>query len=444
MTERQKTIQQDIVLDGHGLHTGSAVTVRLKPAPVNHGVVFKRTDLPGSPTIVPAVENISIDGSVARCTTIGKAPAVVHTVEHFMATLYGLGIDNLLVELKGEELPGFDGSSLEFVRALKKAGIVEQEAERKYIVIREPIAVNRGGSSLLIVPYEGFKISYSLNYDHPLLKSQFVSMDFKDDMFEKELAPCRTFCLEEEAQQLLSSGLGKGANYENTLVVGKDGVIKNKTRFDDEFARHKVLDLLGDLYLLGRPLRGEVFAVKSGHRLNIELLQRIQKQEKSFAQKGFVPQNNVGGNRQLDIQQIMKILPHRHPFLLVDRIIDLEPGKKAVGIKNVTINDNFFTGHFPTRPIMPGVLMIEAMAQIGGVIVLTGGMHDGKLALFLATDKVKFRKMVEPGDQLVMEVELLRDRSRTATLSGQAKVAGEVVAEAEMMFSFVESDFLGQ
>lgn len=444
MADRQKTIQQEISFSGQGLHTGNKISVVLKPSPVNQGVIFKRMDLPGTPVIKPSLDNISIDSLVPRCSTLGKPPVAIHTVEHFMAALYGLGIDNLLVELNGNEMPGLDGSALDFVKVIKKAGIVEQEAARQYLVITEPVAVARGGASLMIAPYDGFKISYALNYNHPLLNAQFVNFDLNPETFERELAPCRTFCLEEEAQQLLASGLGKGANYENTLVVGPQGVINNKSRFPDEFARHKVLDFIGDLYLLGRRIRGEVFAVKSGHGLNIALLKRLEKQMKEREWQAFVPPAGGTQGQMIDIHQIMKILPHRYPFLLVDRILSYEPGKKAVGMKNVTINDAFFTGHFPTRPIMPGVLMIEAMAQVGGVIVLTDETHRGKLALFMATDKVKFRRLVTPGDQLVMEVEMLRDRSRTATLLGRGTVAGEVVVEAELMFSFVEADFLDQ
>lgn len=442
MSERQQTIKKEIQLEGYGLHTGNKVSVRIKPAPAGHGVTFQRLDLAGTPVLKPSLDNITIDNSVPRCTTLGKPPVAIHTVEHFMAALYGVGIDNLFVELNGNELPGLDGSAIEFVRAFKEAGIVVQEADRQHLTVREPLAVTRNGASLLILPYDGFKISYTLHYDHPFLKSQYVSLALNAEVFEKELAPCRTFCLEEEARQLLSNGLGKGANYENTLVVGPEGVIKNRVRFDDEFARHKILDFLGDLFLLGRRVRGEVFAVKSGHALNIDLLKKLDKDAKGREQSAFVPSVAVGPGQFLSIEQIMKILPHRYPFLLVDRIVSLEPGKKAVGIKNLTINDNFFRGHFPARPIMPGVLMIEAMAQVGGVLVLTDESHRGKLALFMATDKVKFRKTVVPGDQLVMEVEMVRDRSRTANLIGKAKVAGEVVAEAELMFSYVDENFL--
>lgn len=444
MGQKQHTIRDEVVLSGVGLHTGNRSTVRLKPAAENTGIRFIRVDLPDQPVIPACVESVLSVEKVPRCTSIGRGEGVaIHTVEHLMSALCGLGIDNLVIEIDNNELPGLDGSSLEYFKAIKNAGVVEQVADREYIEIKEPIGVNRDGSSILIVPHEQYKVFYTLNYNnHPFLNSQFYGTVVNEETFECDLAPSRTFCLEEEAKQLQEAGLGKGANYRNTLVVGKTGVIDNTVRFPDEFARHKVLDFVGDLYLLGKPIRGQVFAVKSGHTLNIELMKRISKQKRDYEHSGFIPQYNFGGAKELDIHQIMKILPHRYPFLLVDRIIELEPGKKAVGIKNVTINDNYFRGHFPSRPVMPGVLMVEALAQTGGVLVLTNPEHHGKVALFMAADKVKFRKLVEPGDQLHLEVEVVRDRAKTAALKGVAKVNGEVVTEADLVFSFTDIGFL--
>jgi len=443
MIEKQKTIQHETAVSGVGLHTGAKTTVRLKPAGAGSGISFVRVDLPGSPVIRACPENVISQPQVPRCTVIGKDNVSIQTVEHLMSVLWGLGIDNLVVEIDGDELPGLDGSGRDYLALIKKAGVKEQDAPRKYIEIKEPIAVDHNGSALLIVPSTDFKVAYSLNYNHGYLKSQYFAAVLDGETFEKEIASCRTFCLEEEAKELQANGLGKGANFDNTLVVGKKGVIRNKLRFENEFARHKVLDLIGDLYLLGLPLRGHVFAVKSGHQLNIALIKKIFQQMKRYEQKGFIPASPPEGKTQLNIQEIMKVLPHRYPFLLVDRIIELEKGKRAVGIKNVTINDGFFRGHFPTRPIMPGVLMVEAMAQTGGVLVLTNEDHQGKLALFMGADNVKFRKLVEPGDQLRFEVELVRGRSRTASLRGVTKVNEEVVAEADLLFSFTDAEFLG-
>jgi len=444
MSLKQCTIGAKTSLTGAGLHTGNDVTVTLKPAPENEGIVFVRTDLEDAPRVKASVENIHSDSGVPRCTSIGREEVVIHTVEHLMSALCGLGIDNLVVEINGNELPGMDGSGLEFFQALKKAGIQEQDAERDVIEVKEPICVSFNGASILVVPAEEFKISYALDYENPYLHAQFYSSVVNSETFESEIAPCRTFCLEDEAKALQSSGLGKGANYDNTLVVGKDGVIDNEVKFHDEFARHKVLDFIGDIYLLGQPLKGHVFAVKSGHALNFELVKKIKLQKERYQKQGSVPVPALGQETSLDIHQIMRVLPHRYPFLLVDRIVEMEKGKRAVGIKNVTMNENFFTGHFPSRPVMPGVLMVEAMAQAGGVLVLTSGMHDGKLALFMAADNVKFRRVVSPGDQLVMEINLTRDRPRTAMIHGVTRVKGEVVAEADMMFSFIDPKFLNE
>ena len=442
MQEKQKTIKKKVSFSGVGLHTGNKVSICLKPAKENAGISFVRVDLPDKPVIFTDLEHISAETEVPRCTTIGRGEALIHTVEHFMSALFGAGIDNLTVEVRGNELPALDGSGVEYLRSIKKAGVVEQEADREFIQIREPISVNYNGSSIFVLPCNEFKISYVLDYNHPILQAQIFEATINVDSFENEIAPSRTFCLEEEVSDLRSQGLGQGANYDNTLVVGKKGIIKNEVRFANEFARHKVLDFIGDLYLLGKPIKGHVFAIKSGHSLNVALLKKIAQQQQKYEKKIFFPDRTLGDHTELDIHQIMKLLPHRYPFLLVDRVISLEKGKRAVGIKNVSINENYFCGHFPIRPIMPGVLMVEAMAQLGGIVVLTNEEHAGKLALFMAVDKVKFRKLVEPGEQLILEVEVIRDRARTAQLQGKAKIGDTVVAEAELMLSFTDESFL--
>ena len=442
MSEHQATIKKEFTLSGVGLHTGNQVQVKFKPAPEDAGVNFIRMDLPHHPVLKANALNVLVDDSVPRCTTIGQGPMRIHTVEHLLSVLNGLGVDNIHIEVNGNELPGLDGSGIEFLKAIQKAGLVSQNASRRIFYVKEPLGVECNGCSIFIFPSSELRISYALDYDHPLLKSQFVSLKIDPQSYEREIAPCRTFCLEKEAKELQANGLGKGANFQNTLVVGSKGVIDNKVRFPDEFARHKILDFIGDLYLLGMPIRGHVFATKSGHTLNLRLLKAIVQQKDKYEISGKVASYDLKGKPVFEIQDIMKILPHRYPFLLVDRVMIAEHGKKAVGIKNVTINDNFFQGHFPTRPVMPGVMMVEAMAQAAGVVVLTNEAHRGKLAFFMAADQVKFRRVVVPGDQLVMEVDVLRDRSKTTQLRCIAKVGDEIACEAELVFSFTDASYL--
>ena len=456
MSEKQRTIGKEVSIKGVGLHTGNTVTVKFKPAPVNSGINFVRVDLstekgrpdalkgwvlPGKPVVKAEAKNLLDLVKSPRRTSISCDGAEIHTIEHLMAVFAGLCIDNIFVEMDNNEVPGLDGSGLEFLDILKSAQILEQDAARKYFLIKEPVWVEEDNASLVIVPAADFRVSYTLSYNHSLLKDQYFDTIIDCNSFEENIVSSRTFCLEEEASTLREQGLGKGANYDNTLVVGKKDVIKNKLRFNDEFARHKVLDLIGDLYLLGLPLRGHVIALKSGHPLNIKLLKKIYQQKDRHERAGVKSVSSFTFNegQELDAQTIMKILPHRYPFLFVDRVLSLEPGRRAVGIKNVTMNDNFFNGHFPGKPVMPGVLIVEAMAQIGGVMMLAPDKNRGKLAYFLAADNVKFRKTVLPGDQLVLEAEATRIKAKTGRVQARALVDGKVVAEAALMFALVDS-----
>ncbi len=435
--ELQRTIKKEAELEGVGLHTGEKVKIRLLPAEPNAGISFVRADLPGRPVIKANIMNIMESSRKLRRTSLCCEDVEVHTVEHLMSALCGLMIDNVIVEVGGSEIPGFDGSALPFVELINKAGIAEQQARRKSFQAKDPIWLEENDTILAILPHSDFMITYMLSYDHPLLKSQYASVVITPESYTKEIAPARTFCLEAEAEELRRQGLGKGANWENTLVVGKEGVIKNKLRFDDEFARHKISDLIGDLYLLGMAIKGHVIAVKSGHPLNIRLLQKIRQQQERM-RAGAIESKGPGiVGTPLDINDIQKILPHRYPFLLIDRIIELEDDKRAVGIKNVTMNEFFFPGHFPNRPIMPGVLIMEALAQVAGVMMLNKRENLGKYAFFMSMDRVKFRKSVVPGDQLVLEAEVIKMRSKTVQVSAVATVEGKIVAEAELMFAIV-------
>lgn len=434
---KQKTIAREVSVEGVGLHTANKAKLTFKPAEVDAGIRFKRADLAGSQEIKASVGSLLPTERAPRRTSIGADSTEVQTIEHLMAALAGAEIDNLIIEIDNNEVPGLDGSSINFVEMFERAGIVEQEKERHYFALKEPIFVEEGGCSLVAFPSSESRISYTLNYNHPVLSSSFMEVNMNPEIFRKEFAPARTFCLESEASELQNQGVGMGANYENTLVVGKNGVIKNKLRFENEFVRHKILDLMGDLYLVG-PIKAHVVALRSGHSLNLKLAKRIAQQKEKYTSAGIGAGFHPKAAEQLDINTIKKILPHREPFLFVDKIIQLEMGKHATGIKNVTINDYFFKGHFPGKPVMPGVLIIEAMAQVGGVMMLAPEENRGKLAFFMAADNIKFRKTVVPGDQLVLDVIAGKIKSKTGQVHGKALVDGKVVCEADLMFALVE------
>ncbi|MCE5250059.1 bifunctional UDP-3-O-[3-hydroxymyristoyl] N-acetylglucosamine deacetylase/3-hydroxyacyl-ACP dehydratase [bacterium] len=457
MFEKQTTLSGEATVKGVGLHTGTQSELTFRPAPINTGIIFRRLDIEGSPEIPALIDNV-VD--ISRGTTIGLNGNKVHTVEHVLAALAGMKIDNAYVDIEGIEPPVCDGSSLEFIAALKSAGTVEQDSPRDYINIDETIiydAVKGEGVELLALPSDDFRITFMIDYKNPAIGTQYTSM-YTIDEFEQEFAPARTFCFLSEVEMLKEAGLAKGGTPENALVVidkpwnqeeveylkklfnndtavtrGDNGLLNGTPlRFPNEFARHKTLDLIGDLYLLGHPIRGHIMAARSGHKANIELVRKIRAYwEKSRIKMKYQERETEG--YLLDVDAIRKIMPHRYPFLLVDRIIDLIPGKKVIGIKNVTANEPFFQGHFPQRPVMPGVLLIEAMAQVGGILMLDAEMRtDNKLIFFTTIDKAKFRKPVTPGDQVRFELDILKRRRNLCIMAGKGFVEGDLVVEAEL------------
>ena len=424
----QKTIRREGSISGVGLHTGEKSSVSFKPLPAGSGIQFYKDGL--------KVETSSEDGLSLRCTSVGSGKNRILTVEHLLASLAGLGICNIQVDVTGPELPGLDGSALPFVKLFLELGIEEQNERREVFKITEPILCYESNKALSVYPAEEFRVSYILDYDHPALHDQQVDFLVTPPVFEKEIAPARTFCTEEEVDRLKKDNLGKGASYENTLVISENGPIKNRLRFRDECARHKVLDLLGDLNLMGFSIAGRVIGLRSGHSLNRKLIEEIKKQREG-AMEPKKKSKDVLKNSELDVEAIKKILPHRYPFLLVDRILEMSE-RTIVGIKNVTTSEHFFQGHFPDRPIMPGVLMVEAIAQVAGVFLLSKPENKGKLAYLASITNARFRRLVVPGDQLRIEVELLKLKSRVGTARGVAKVDGETACDAEFMFSLAD------
>lgn len=435
--ELQKTLRKELPFKGRGLHTGHETELVVKPAQSDTGILFIHVNPEGDRTPISATSDfIQIDEG--RQTSLGTGSIRIRTVEHLMATFHGLGIDNAIVEIKGDEVPGFDGSAKEFLERFLESGFQTQDKPRNFLYVTEPIYLDEGGQSIIILPYpEGLKLSYSLSYQHQDLHDQFFSSVITPEVFEREIAPARTFCLKEEIVVLKSKGYGQGADLANTLVFENDLPIQNTLRFPNEACRHKVMDLLGDLYLVGQPLRGHVIACRSGHNQNMKLVAELQ------AKFGKEKKNSMSHSKQppreLDVNEIQKIIPHRYPFLLVDKIIDLVPGERAIGIKNVTINEYYFRGHFPGHPVMPGVLILEALAQVGGVLMLSRPENQGKLAYFMTIENVKFRQPVHPGDQLRLEAEVIKIRSKTGQCRGKAYVGDKLVCEAEVKFALVES-----
>jgi UDP-3-O-[3-hydroxymyristoyl] N-acetylglucosamine deacetylase/3-hydroxyacyl-[acyl-carrier-protein] dehydratase len=456
MSQMQKTIKESVSLSGKGLHTGYDVQVTFHPAPINHGFKIQRIDLEGKPFITPLIDNV-VDTS--RGTTLEENGVQIHTIEHVLASLVGLELDNILMEFTGQEAPILDGSSIKYVEALKKAGIVEQEAEKDYYLIKERTVFRDEENNIELVAYpdDHFSIDVMVDYNSKVLGHQYASYHPTHD-FEKEIAPSRTFVFFHELEFLLKHNLIKGGDLQNAIVIMenevsqdeldrmadlfnkphvkvKEGILNNvDLRFSNEPARHKLLDILGDLALIGRPIKGKIVASRPGHFANTQLAKIIKDNIKKELSRIAIPKYDPTKEVVYDINQIKKLLPHRYPFLLIDKVIELNKNS-VVGIKNVTMNENFFLGHFPNEPIMPGVLQIEAMAQIGGILALSQVEDpENYQTLFLKIDKVKFKRKVIPGDTIIFRMELISPiRRGLINMFGQAFVGDDLVMEGELM-----------
>ena len=461
--KNQRTIAKETSCVGIGLHTGVESKITFKPAPEDFGIRFKRMDVQGCPEIKADIDHV-VD--ISRGTTIEENGVRIHTVEHALASCVGIGLDNVLIELSEKEPPVMDGSAIDFVEALLKAGVVKQNAPKNYLHIDEAVGYTdpKRGVDIHIMPSDQFRVTFMLDYDYKTLGTQFTTMDQVEKNFATEIAPARTFCFLSEIEHLKEEGLIKGGNIDSAVVIvdkeindeeaerlnklfginkevslGSNGTLGGKEfRFENEPARHKALDLIGDLALLGMPIQGHVIASKSGHAANVELVKKIKKAYKKKINRQKYP-SKLGSQTAFDINSIIRLLPHRYPFVLVDRIVNITPGEKLTAYKNVSINEPFFQGHFPNQPVMPGVLVLEAMCQAGCFLVLNSVDNPMEKNMFFSSlSDSRFRHPIIPGDQVRLEMVLAKFRLGTALLEGKAYVDDKLVAEGKLKATVVD------
>ena len=440
MPINQRTLNREKSIKGKALHTGEDVTLTLKPAPASSGFVFRRTDLYGKPEIKPLASSVT---ELIRSTTISNGNAKIHTIEHVLSALSGCGIDNAIIELDASEPPILDGSAKPYVELIQSAEPVELGEDREFLKLSSPISVSSGNRSIIALPHDGLRITCT-SADDRGIHVQHMSIDIDPENYVQEIAPSRTFTLYEDIEELLKLGKIRGGSLDSAVVI-KGGQIMSKEplRFEDEFVRHKILDIVGDLCLLGKPLHAHIIAVRPGHSLNSELTAKILEfSDKKNPDKSKKEESSVvlPEETELDVRRVLDVLPHRYPFVMIDRVISIDGNESLVAIKNVTINEPFFTGHFPGHPVMPGVMQLEAMAQAAGLLLLRRGKGAGKVAFFMSADKVKFRKPVVPGDQLRIKATLDKVRgNKLATANVSCYVDDKEVSSANLMFTIANA-----
>jgi UDP-3-O-[3-hydroxymyristoyl] N-acetylglucosamine deacetylase / 3-hydroxyacyl-[acyl-carrier-protein] dehydratase len=417
----RRTVASAASVSGIGLHLGVECTLTFRPAPSGQGIIFKRTDIDGTPSIEASADTAVLTD---RRTQIGTGETAVHTVEHVLAAVAGAELDDVTIEIDGPEPPIGDGSAMPFVEAIRSAGESMQPGSPSVLELRQPVRVEDGGAVYEARPARSLQLDVTIDFPHPLIGTQRGCWDLDRETFSRELAGARTFGFVHEVAMLRAMGLIKGASTRNAVVLDSVGIVENQLRWPDEFVRHKAMDCVGDLALAGGRVRASITATRPSHRGTILLVREMRRTT-------VIPGNGVSA--VFEIEDIMRVLPHRYPFLLVDRVIEMEEDRRIVGMKNVTINEPFFQGHFPGHPIMPGVLIIEAMAQVGGMLLMRSIPDpEAKVVYFTSLNNVKWRRPVRPGDQLRFELELLQVRGMMCKMKGVARVDGEIVAEAEM------------